>query len=509
MAIFGLATAMVHHHTSWQELYTAAERALQLELWSEAERLLQRTLEQVPQHAAALHLLGKVLAERDALEEALSLQQRSCHTDPSLGWNWFASGELLLELGRYPEASEAFDQALAALPAEGWIAEQAQEARMQEALQGESLDGGVGPRTYRYWIQHHEPRLPSGALRLEQPFWLLEAGNQGTPRWRALHSQAPLQPPPAPLGSSPWPTDGWLVLLGEGATLRQGALQGLEAWLRGDLVEQRAAQLASRLSPLTATELVQPDLLYADEDRLDRDGQRCDPWFKPGWVEESFWASPWLGSLSLWRLSWLRERELPLPPGDASGRLAWMLQALEAEPTTAHVPLVLSHNRQPPAPLEPAALQALQTHLERRGEPGVTARAHPQLPGCAALQWPLPKTSSCTVVIPTRDRAELLSTCLSSLWESTTAERAQGLELEIMVVDNGSVQARTQALLAQWQQRLGGQFVVVADDGPFNWSRLNNRAAAVARGEKCTDACVKALLSGFADRLLRNAEWCY
>ena len=35
----------------------------------------------------------------------------------------------------------------------------------------------------------------------------------------------------APFGDSPWPTDGWLVLLGDGAQLRPGALQGLERWL--------------------------------------------------------------------------------------------------------------------------------------------------------------------------------------------------------------------------------------------------------------------------------------
>jgi len=461
----GRSAVMVERQQGWRQLFEAADQAVRLELWDEAEQLLQETLALDPTHAAAEHLLGKVLAERNALSEALAAQQRSCQLDPALGWNWFASGELLLELQRFSDAAAAFEQALAALPAEGWIAEQCTEARLQVALQGERLDRTLGPLTYGYWIAHHEPRLVSAALPLQQPYWLLTNNAAGELSWMALHSQAPLQPPAAPLGHSPWPVEGWLVLLGPGSLLRAGALQAIEQWLQDE------------------STLPLPDLLYGDEDRLDAAGVRHDPWFKPGWVEESFWASPWLGSLSLWRLSWLRERELPLPPGDASGRLAWMLQALETEPTTAHVPLVLSHNRQPPAPLEPAALQALQTHLERRGEPGVTARAHPQLPGCAALQWPLPKTISCTVVIPTRDRAELLSTCLSSLWHSTTAERAQGLELEIMVVDNGSVQARTQALLAQWQQRLGAQFVVVADDGPFNWSRLNNRAAALARGE--------------------------
>ena len=459
----------------WPKLYQAAELAIEQERWLAAEPLLEHCLRQNPQHAAAHHLLGKVFRQQQRLEQALQAQQQSCQLDPALGWNWFAAGELLMKLKRFPEAAEAFEQALHALPAEGWIRDQLVSARLAERTGGERLSEGLGPKTYQLWIEDHEPRLPSGQIPPANPFWLLEPQADGSQRWRALHASTDLQPSKAPLGNSPWPTDGWLVLLGEGAQLRDGAVQAVESWLAGGLKEQRAAQLVNQLSPLTAADLNQPDLIYADEDRLDAQGQRIGPWFKPGWVEESFWSSPWLTSLSIWRLSWLRDQQLPLPPADAAGRWVWLLAALEKQPQIRHVPLVLVHAGSP-APLDPSTLRQ---HLERKGEAVESVRPHAQLPGCFSLQWALPKAWSCSVIIPTRDRADLLKQCLESLWRTTVPARANGLELEILVVDNGSVEPETAALLQEWQARLQ----VLRSDDAFNWSRLNNLAAARARGD--------------------------
>jgi len=186
------AMALTTAEQPWQRLYLAAEQAIAREHWLAAEPLLRQTLALVPEHASAWHLLGKVFAEQDELDAALDAQQSSCRHDPALGWNWFAAGELLMELERYDEAAQAFDQAIAALPAEGWIRHQGQEARLAARLGGERLSEGLGPRTYRYWIAHHEPRLPSEAAVLAQPFWLLEPDGSGQGRWRALHSDAPL-----------------------------------------------------------------------------------------------------------------------------------------------------------------------------------------------------------------------------------------------------------------------------------------------------------------------------
>jgi len=76
------------------------------------------------------------------------------------------------------------------------------------------------------------------------------------------------------------------------------------------------------------------------------------------------------------------------------------------------------------------------------------------------------------VIIPTRDRSDLLGPCIASLFGRTTYQN-----FELLVVDNGSREAATLELFAQWERREPERFRVLRDPSPFNYSRLNNEAA--------------------------------
>ena len=69
-----------------------------------------------------------------------------------------------------------------------------------------------------------------------------------------------------------------------------------------------------------------------------------------------------------------------------------------------------------------------------------------------------------------------MRSCLSGL-----ARLAYPGPVEIIVVDNGSREPDALALLAA--EQAAGRIRVLRDDGPFNFSRLNNRAAAIATGD--------------------------
>lgn len=79
-----------------------------------------------------------------------------------------------------------------------------------------------------------------------------------------------------------------------------------------------------------------------------------------------------------------------------------------------------------------------------------------------------------SVIIPTRDRADLLRPCLASIGPELAR-----LGAELIVVDNDSSDPQTLALLGQ-VRALGGR--VLREPGPFNYARLCNRAVAAARG---------------------------
>ncbi len=81
-----------------------------------------------------------------------------------------------------------------------------------------------------------------------------------------------------------------------------------------------------------------------------------------------------------------------------------------------------------------------------------------------------------TLIIPTRDRADLLQQAVESLLAKTDYA-----PFEILIVDNESREAETRALLEELTRHPRVRVLPVA--GEFNFSRLNNLGVAQARGE--------------------------
>jgi len=81
-----------------------------------------------------------------------------------------------------------------------------------------------------------------------------------------------------------------------------------------------------------------------------------------------------------------------------------------------------------------------------------------------------------TIIIPTRNRADLLQRCVDSILARTRSRPA-----EIIIYDNGSDEPATLQLLQDYAGRDGIR--ALRNDLPFNFSRINNEAAAAARGD--------------------------
>jgi GT2 family glycosyltransferase len=399
----------------------------------------------------------------------------------------YAEASALLGQQRWEEALPLLEAAINHFPEVPQLRVAAGQCRQRLEL-GTTLlsEGGLNQARYQRWIDLSEERMLDPLLPLRQNWWELAEGPGGQPCWTPLHGGLNVV-------ADGWPPLGWLVLRHPGCDLRPGALQFVEYWL-GELEDPHH----------------DPHLIYADEDRLDADGLRCDPWFKPGFTLESFWSSPWLEGVSLWRLSWLRTQQLPMPPLDQEERWVWVLEALARSPHIEAVPHVLSHWQPAQPPVDPLQQRwrasQLAASLERQGESVQLVTPHLQQPGCFQLQWSLPPALRCRVVIPTRDRADLLEACLHSLWRTRgLGERA--LQLEIVVVDNGSEEEATQELFHRWRLQLGERFVVHRDPRRFNWSALNNAAVQGATSELLLflNNDIEALEAGWVEVLAAQA----
>ena len=238
--------------------------------------------------------------------------------------------------------------------------------------------------------------------------------------------------------------------------------------------EDRLASAALSLVAQVLSQYPQTDLLFADEDWLDADGARVRPFFKPGWDSELQRGRDLVGPFAFFRTALLRQASVSDSPAWRYD-LANQVAAATSPERIRHVPAMLCHRVVPP-PDAGARQAAVASQLQRRG---VAARLlplanHPQYHRVSyALPSPPPMVS---LIVPTRDHADLLRVCADGVLNRTTYQR-----LEMLIVDNGTAEPDALALLDQLAA--DARVKVLRMPGPFNWSALNNAAAAQAAGE--------------------------
>lgn len=235
--------------------------------------------------------------------------------------------------------------------------------------------------------------------------------------------------------------------------------------------------------------LENPDaaLIYSDEDKINQSGVRYDPYFKCELNYELLLAHNMITHLGVYKREILQKIGGFRLGFEGAQDYDLVLRVLEqvSDKQVIHIPKVLYHWRAIPGStaLGPgekdyaaeAARKAIGEHLQRTGRGG-TVGPSPDAPGMHRVRYALPTSLPLvSIIIPTRDHADILGVCLESLLTKTTYNN-----YEIIVVDNGSVEAETFKLLdAQPNDRV----TVIRDDAPFNYSRLNNLAAGYAKGE--------------------------
>lgn len=219
------------------------------------------------------------------------------------------------------------------------------------------------------------------------------------------------------------------------------------------------------------------DFLYTDEEYLDAAGQPRDPAYKPAFNRHLLQAMNYIGSLAVMRGP--RARELGLRPGfEGAALFDLILRYVDDLPPSRirHLPRIAysSAEDRPGFADAPTAGHAAEALAQLLGVPVEVDPTTFHLRPLYAVPQPPPLVS---IVIPTRDRGELLDMTLRTLIACTAYRN-----FEIIIVDNGSVEPATFALFdeirATWPATS-----IVRDDGNFNFSRLCNDGIAAARGD--------------------------
>lgn len=241
----------------------------------------------------------------------------------------------------------------------------------------------------------------------------------------------------------------WIVLLAEGAVLDRHAL----GWIAA------AAGLGGA-----------PAFIADEEGGIRRQGRlvRSAPVLRQVVDYDTLIEANVFGETVAIRAGPLKEAIPRLLTRSVTACRSSLLLELCARGGVGHIPWPLVwRTAPPPSPiLEHRA--AVAAHLAGRGGAGTDIGAADAMP---ALWHPQRPDAPITVIIPTRDNGPDLRTCVASLRETAAVPAA----LHIVVVDNGSREAATRSILQELAQ--AGTRLLALDE-PFNWSRLNNQAAA-------------------------------
>ena len=219
---------------------------------------------------------------------------------------------------------------------------------------------------------------------------------------------------------------------------------------------------------LTQAATPETKLIYADHDRIDDERMRYDPVFKPAASPELLRQTNYIGPCGLLSAGTVTEHtSQQLILGDRSVADILRSAGLAVNRTAiAHVPFVLYHD-----------------HAERDAPPS------PRGPRLADADLP-----TVTIIIPTRDRLDLLCPCIESLRRETNYPLDL---LDIVVVDNGSVEDETIDWLASREAL--GELRIIHAPIPFNYPILNNLAAETSTAD------VLILLNN--DTEVQDSDW--
>ena len=228
-------------------------------------------------------------------------------------------------------------------------------------------------------------------------------------------------------GPSPAPSGEWVARLAPGGLLHEAALFAI-------------AGVVAR-SPSTA-------VVYTDHDHIEPGRRFVDPHMKPDWNPDLLAGLDYFGVVTAYRADLWGAHT-----GDATGAhdLAVRATARLETDQVVHVPHVLATLR----------VSGDGSHL---------------MPATVRVTYPLPDPPPrVSILVPTRDRGQMLERCLSSMQNLTDYP-----DTELVLVDHESTEARARAVLDRLDGDANAQ--VIGFSGPFNFAAMINRAAEAASG---------------------------
>jgi GT2 family glycosyltransferase len=226
------------------------------------------------------------------------------------------------------------------------------------------------------------------------------------------------------------------------------------------------------------------DFIYSDEDKIDADGRRILPFFKPGWSPDLLLSVNYICHFAVLRHSIVKELGGFRSGYDGAQDYDLFLRASNITSRISHIPKILYHWRDHET--STATDVSRKEYADKSGIAALTDFLKSKLidakviPGIVRtnyiVRYPLAGRPLVSIIIPFKDKVDLLRKCVDSILAKTTYE-----EYELVLISNKSGQAET----FEYLDALGKnpKVRVLTFDEEFNYSKINNFGVRYARGD--------------------------
>ena len=227
------------------------------------------------------------------------------------------------------------------------------------------------------------------------------------------------------------------------------------------------------------------DMIYSDEDKIDLNGKKCEPHFKPDWSPDTLMSLNYICHFTMLRkkivddIGGFRENTVGSQDYDL------FLRFTEKTNNIKHIPKILYHWRmiQGSTSMDKKfkdytyinGKKVLEDALVRRKINGVVKEDKNNT--FYITEYKYDKEPLISIIIPTKDYASTLDICLKSIYEKTKYKN-----YEIIVVNNNSIEEETFNLFDSYK-RLYKNFYVVDVNTEFNYSNINNIGVIKSKGD--------------------------
>lgn len=230
----------------------------------------------------------------------------------------------------------------------------------------------------------------------------------------------------------------------------------------GDELEEDALyKIAKRI------EEKEEDIIYTDEARV-VDKQYVDHYFKPDWSPDTLLSKNYLGYFTFVKKELLDNLDLV---NYSQNNYCTLLQLTDQATKIGHVSEVLIYKKN----LDTVALDKLLEVYRKRVE---NCTVNEIEEGIYDVRYMLSRSKKVSIIIPTKDRSDVLSVCLDSIFTKSSYQ-----DFEVIVLDNNSTEDTLFQLLKDWEIKEPKRFKSLRVEAPFNFSSLMNVGVEASSGD--------------------------